>query len=116
MKLAFVIVVGLSEAVLVQTSQGLPCVDASDRNAYNAKPISRYDVLARNAIGKDRQSLRISTTCIHIDRTAAVSLLSLNHCIAKGDYVTTVMIGGQVEVCRVSSVVLGEDYAQAKYK
>jgi hypothetical protein len=92
------------------------CVDASRDTSYNARPISLHDVLARNALGSDKRSLRLGTTCIHVDRTARVALRSLTHCISKGDQVATVTIDGQREVCRVSSLSPGEDYAQAKYQ
>jgi hypothetical protein len=92
------------------------CVDASRNTSYNARPISLHDVLARNALGSDRRSVRLGTTCIHVDRTARVVLRSMTHCISKGDDVGTVTIDGQREMCRVSSVAPGEDYAEAKYK
>jgi hypothetical protein len=92
------------------------CVDASRDTSYNARPISLHDVLARNALGSDRRSLRLGTTCIRVDRTARVALRSLTHCISKGDQVATVTIDGQREMCRVSSLSPGEDYAEAKYK
>jgi len=92
------------------------CVDASRDTNYNARPISLHEVLARNALGKDKRTLRLGTTCIHVDRTARVVLRSLTHCISKGDEVGTATIDGQREVCRVSSVAPGEDYAEAKYK
>ena len=92
------------------------CVDASRDTSYNARPISLHDVLARNALGSDKRSLRLGTTCIHVDRTARVALRSLTQCISKGDQVATVTIDGQREVCRVSSLSPGEDYALAKYQ
>ena len=92
------------------------CVDASRDTSYNARPISLHDVLARNALGSDKRSLRLGTTCIHVDRSARVALRSLTHCIAKGDEVATATIDGRREVCRVSSLSPGEDYAQAKYQ
>ncbi|SRR5258706_3661777 len=92
------------------------CVDASRDTSYNARPISLHDVLARNALGSDRRSVRLGTTCIHIDRTARVALRSMTHCISKGDEVATVSIDGQREMCRVSSLSPGEDYARAKYQ
>ena len=92
------------------------CVDASRDTSYNAQPISLHEVLVRNALGSDKRSLRLGTTCIHVDRTARVAVRSLTHCIGKGDEVATVTIDGQREVCRVTSLSPGEDYSQAKYR
>lgn len=92
------------------------CVDASRNNNYNARPISLHEVLVRNSIG-DMRGVRLSTTCIHIDRAANVGLHSLNTCIALGDDVAVSVPGGPSEQCRVSSVSkVPEDYAAAKYK
>jgi hypothetical protein len=91
------------------------CVDASRDTNYNARPISLHEVLARNALG-DKHSVRLGTTCIHVDRTARVALRSVTQCIAKGDEVATSTIDGQREVCRVTSIAPGEDYTAAKYK
>jgi hypothetical protein len=91
------------------------CIDASRDTNYNARPISLHEVLARNVLG-DKRSVRLGTTCIHVDRTARVVLRSLTQCIAKGDEVATSTIDGQREVCRVTSIALGDDYAAAKYK
>jgi hypothetical protein len=91
------------------------CVDASGDTNYNARPISLHDVLARNALG-DKRSVRLGTSCIHVDRTARVALHSMTQCIGKGDEVATATIDGRREVCRVTSIAPGEDYATAKYK
>jgi hypothetical protein len=91
------------------------CVDASRDTNYNARPISLHEVLARNALG-DKRSVRLGTTCIHVDRSARVALRSMTHCIGKGDEVATATIDGRREVCRVTSIAPGDDYAAAKYK
>ena len=93
------------------------CVDASRDTSYNARPISLHEVLARNAFGNDRRAARLSTTCIHVDRGAFISLHSLTTCIGKGDDVTTTTIDGRREVCRVTGVAPApESYADAKYR
>jgi hypothetical protein len=92
------------------------CVDASDHNQYNARPLSLHDVLARNALGKDHRAARLTTTCIHIDRDSIVALHSLTRCIDKGDEVAISTIGGHREQCRVTGVTpVTESYAEAKY-
>ena len=91
------------------------CVDASRDTNYDARPISLHEVLARNALG-DKRSVRLGTTCIHVDRSAMVSLHPITQCIGKGDEVATSTIDGRHEVCRVTSIAPGEDYAAAKYK
>jgi len=92
------------------------CVDASSRNDYNARPLSRHDVLARNAIGPEKRAARITTTCIHIYRDAFVALHSLTRCIAKGDDVGVSTIDGRRERCKVTGVApVAESYAEAKY-
>jgi len=96
---------------------GSICVDASDHNQYNARPIAQHDVLARNALGPDHRAARISTTCIHIYRDSFVALHSLTRCIDKGDEVAISTLGGQGERCRVTGVTpAAESYAEAKYK
>ena len=116
MKLNLIIFIGGIASASAQPLEKLPCVDASRTTTYNARPISSHDVLVRNAVGFDKRSLRLSTTCIHIDRTAIISVKSLNQCIAKGDDVAAVSVDGQQEFCRVASVSLGQEYVGAKYK
>lgn len=118
MKLAvlYLILATPAFAQISVAQEGPLCVDASRDTNYNARPISLHDVLARNAFGSEKRSVRLGTTCIHVDRTARVALRSLTQCIAKGDEVATSTIDGQREVCRVTSIAPGEDYAAAKYK
>ena len=93
------------------------CVDASDHNQYNARPLSLHEVLARNAIGSEKRSVKLGTTCIHIDRSSFVALHSLTRCIAKGDEVGISTMGSPGERCRVTSVTpVEQSYADAKYK
>jgi len=95
---------------------GSICVDASDHNQYNARPIAQHDVLARNALGPDHRAARISTTCIHIYRDSFVALHSLTRCIDKGDEVAVSTIDGRSERCKVTGVTpVAESYAEAKY-
>src|SRR3954470_4294597 len=82
------------------------CVDASRSTSYNARPISLHDVLARNASGADRRSVRVATTCIHVDPTARVALRSLTGCLALGDDVAVTTIDGKREACRVTRLSL----------
>jgi hypothetical protein len=92
------------------------CVDASDRNQYNARPLSQHDVLARNALGPEKRAVRISTTCIHIYRDSFVALHSLTRCIDKGDEVGISTIDGRRERCKVTGVTpAAQSYADAKY-
>jgi len=92
------------------------CIDASSRDRYNARPLSRHDVLARNALGAEKRVVRISTTCIHIYRDAFVALRSLTNCIAMGDEVGVSTIDGRSERCKVTGVSpVAESYADAKY-
>lgn len=98
-------------------AQPQACLRADSRDAYNARPISLHEVLARNAFGSDHRAYRIGTTCIHVDRTASIALHSMTTCLALGDHVATVTIDGQQEACRVTSVMpVAEDYGAAKYK
>jgi hypothetical protein len=92
------------------------CIDASRDGAYNARPISLHEVLARNSFGSDHRTAKLGTTCIHVDRSARVALRSMTRCIAKGDEVATATIDGRRETCRVTSIAPGDDYAAAKYK
>lgn len=93
------------------------CIDASGRERYNARPISRHEVLARNALGSDWRAARLSTTCLHIHPDAMVALHSLTHCLALGDEVAVSTIDGHGERCRVTGVTpAGEDYREAKYR
>jgi len=95
---------------------GSICVDASDRNRYNAQPLSPHEVLARNAFGKDQRAARLTTTCIHIYRGSFVALHSLTTCIGKGDEVAVSSIDGRREQCRVTGVApAAQSYADAKY-
>jgi hypothetical protein len=92
------------------------CVDASDRNQYNARPLSQHEVLARNAFGHEKRAARLTTTCIHIYRDSIVALHSLTRCIDKGDEVAVSTIDGRAERCRVTGVApAAQSYAEAKY-
>ena len=92
------------------------CVDASDNNQYNARPLSLHEVLARNAIGHEKRAVKLGTTCIHIDRSSTIALHSMTRCIGKGDEVGISTMGGHSERCRVTSVTpVDESYADAKY-
>lgn len=113
---AALITFGFTMPAFAQPTEKPVCVDATRNSNYNARPISSHDILVRNSMGGDRRSLRLGTTCMRIDRTANVSLHSLTQCIAKGDEVATAAIDGQREICRITSVLPGEDYATAKYK
>ena len=95
---------------------GSICVDASDHNQYYARPLSLHEVLARNALGKDKRAARIATTCIHVYRDSIVALHSLTRCIGKGDEVAVSTIDGRGERCRVTGIEpAAESYADAKY-
>src|SRR5947208_14103542 len=92
------------------------CIDASDHNQYNARPLTQHEVLARNALGPDHRAARITTTCIHIYRDSFVALPSLTRCINKGDEVAVSTIDGRSERCKVTGVTpVAESYAEAKY-
>jgi hypothetical protein len=93
------------------------CVDASQMDRYNARPLSLHTVLARNAFGSDHRAVKLDTTCIHVDRAATVSLHSMTTCIAVGDdVITAIPGGGHREICRVTGVTpAAESYADAKY-
>jgi len=92
------------------------CVDASRDGRYNARPLSLHTVLARNAFGSDHRAVTLDTTCIHVDRAAAISLHSFSQCIAVGDDVVTSLLGGHREICRVTHVTpAAQNYADAKY-
>ena len=92
------------------------CVDASQHERYNARPLSLHTVLARNAFGSDQRAVKLETTCIHVDRASYISLRSFNRCIAVGDDVIVNTPGGHREVCRVTRVIPAEEsYADAKY-
>jgi hypothetical protein len=116
MKIPAIVFLGLLTAPALAQSDKPICVDAMRGDNYNARPISPHDVLARNAIGAEKRSVRLGTSCIHIDRAANVGLHSFGHCIARGDDVAVTVPGGPGETCKVTSVTPGEDYAGAKYK
>ncbi len=105
--------------VILSTAAALaqPCLRADTRDAYNARPLSLHEVLAKNAFGPDHGAYRVSTTCIHLDRSAVVALHSMTTCLGLGDSVATSTIDGHHESCRVTSVTpVPDDYANAKYR
>jgi hypothetical protein len=111
----FVILAATSTPAFAQGNNPL-CVDASQTDRYNARPLSLHTVLARNAFGSDRRAVKLDTTCIHVDRGAFVSLHSFTRCIAVGDDVVTSVIGGHREICRVTGMTpVAESYGDAKY-
>lgn len=111
----------LAQTVVRSPSDAAPpdkplCVDAMRADSYNARAISRHEVLARNAIG-DRRAVRLMTTCIHLDRAANIGLSSFGHCIGMGDTVVATVPGGPNQTCKVTGVgTTPEDYATAKFK
>ena len=111
----FVLLVAAAPAAAQAPDKSL-CVDASRDGRYNARPISLHEVLARNAFGSDRRAARLSTTCIHVDKAATITLHSFARCVALGDDVTVSVLGGHREFCRVTGVAaVPESYADAKY-
>jgi hypothetical protein len=113
---ALFIALAAATPALAQSPDKPLCVDASRDGRYNARPISLHEVLARNAFGSDRRAARLSTTCIHVDRSAIISLHSFTQCIAIGDDVSASTIDGHREMCRVTGVASApENYAEAKY-
>jgi hypothetical protein len=115
--LHFGLVWGLAAAITPAFAQDKPlCVDASGDGRYNARPLSLHTILARNAFGSDLRAVKLETTCIHVDRSAFVSLHSFTRCIAIGDDVVTSIPGGKREICRVTRVApAAESYTDAKY-
>ena len=93
------------------------CVGASRGSAYNARPVSLHEVLARNSTG-DMRGVRLGTTCIHVDRAANVVIAFLTQCIGKGDEVAVSIPGGPREMLPGQQRVarLPEDYARREYK
>ncbi|HEX4634909.1 MAG TPA: hypothetical protein VH189_01930 [Rhizomicrobium sp.] len=115
MKCAFLFVLLATATPALADASGI-CVDASDRNRYNARPLSVHEVLAKNAFGQEKGAARISTTCIHIYRDSFVALHSLTKCIDKGDEVAVSTVDGRHEQCRVTGVApAAQSYADAKY-
>jgi hypothetical protein len=116
MKYAVLFVIFAATAAPVFAQDKPLCVDASQNDRYNARPLSLHTVLARNAFGSDHRAVKLETTCIHVDRSAFVSLHSFSRCIAMGDNVVASIPGGPREFCRVTSVApAAESYADAKY-
>lgn len=115
MKIPVFVFLLLITPAFAQAPEKPACVDATRDHGYNARPISRHEVLARNAIGSEKRSVRLATTCIHIDSAAIVALRSFSRCVARGDEVAVSVMGGPRESCKVSGVMPGEDYATAKY-
>lgn len=115
MRYAFLSILLFAATPALADANGI-CVDASDRNRYNAQPLSQHEVLAKNAFGQEKRAARITTTCIHIYRDSFVALHSLTKCIGKGDEVSVSTIDGRHEQCRVTGVEPAvQSYADAKY-
>ena len=112
-----VLVLAFAATAMPAFAQDKPlCIDASQTDRYNARPLSLHTVLARNAFGSDHRAAKLETTCIHVDRAATVSLHSFTRCIAVGDDVVTSVLGGPREICRVTGVTpAAQSYADAKY-
>jgi len=92
------------------------CVDASHDGHYNAQPLSLHTVIARNAFGDDKRAAVLQTTCIHVDRSAFISLHSFSQCIAVGDDVVASIPGGPREICKVTKVTpTAQSYDDVKY-
>ena len=115
MKYAVLSVLFLAAMPALAAPSGI-CVDATDRNQYNARPLSQHEVLAKNAFGPEKRAAKLMTTCIHIYRDSFVALHSLTKCVDKGDEVAVSTIDGRREQCRVTGVVpADQSYADAKY-
>lgn len=101
----------IAYAVPALAADPAPCLRAERRDDYNARPLSLHEVIARNAIGADKRTYVVSTTCIHVDGQAFVSLHSMTRCLAMGDDVAVSTLDGHGERCRVSKVgVSADDY------
>lgn len=113
----YVVLAVLLLAPLSAFAQDKVCVDATSGNRYNARPISRHEVLARNATGPEKRAAVLGTTCIHIYNASTIALHSLTQCIGLGDEVGVSTMGSPGERCKVTSVKpAAESYADAKYR
>lgn len=98
--------IGLSVLLLLSSSAATAapaaCVDV--QRSYEAHTDGMHDVIIRNAIGKPRPPLRLTTTCVNLEKADAISVSSDFGCVSQGDIVVATKIDGHREVCRVSSV------------
>ena len=119
MKLAalFLVLAATTPAFAAALAQDKPlCIDASQTDRYNARPISQHEVLARNAFGHDHRAARLATTCIHIYPDSFVALHSMTTCVSIGDDISVRTIDGHGELCRITAVrPSAQSYGDAKY-
>jgi hypothetical protein len=78
------------------------CVNA--RLGYEARTIGTREVMVRNALGAHRTELRLTTTCVNMNRDDAVRIDALSTCVTTGDRILVSTLGGGHQSCRVTGV------------
>ncbi|MBV9540481.1 MAG: hypothetical protein JO167_04375 [Alphaproteobacteria bacterium] len=108
---ALLLFVGLVFAVPVLASPPLPapppparppCLDPG--KPYRATWISGRDIMVTATLGKVRPTMKVSTTCISLDRSARISVSAAASCLATGDTVTIKRVGDLPQTCRIGQV------------
>lgn len=92
-----------------QADGGKACINP--HFGYNARSLNQHEIYVRNAIGKPRPALRLTTSCLNLDPAIGIGLSSSFTCIGLGDPVVATTVDGHVESCVVTHIA---PYAPAK--
>jgi hypothetical protein len=87
---------------MVASAASPGCVNA--RRGYEARTIGTREVMIRNTLGEHRTELKLTTTCVNMNRDDAVRIDALSTCVTTGDRVFVSVLGGGHQACRVTGV------------
>jgi len=101
MKLVCALVAG---ALTAGPATAMPAVCINTQRSYEARVIGPHDIVLQSTIGKARPRLKLTTTCVFLEKPDYVSVSSDFGCAGLGDIVVATKADGHREFCRVSHV------------
>ncbi len=104
MTLAYALLASLLAASPAMSAQPAGAICLNPKWDYQAKWLGGNEIVAHQTFGRDQRPIKISTTCIGLERANYIHLSSDFHCIAQGDRVIATVIGDQRRSCRVTHV------------
>jgi hypothetical protein len=105
MKIAYVAIAGLlAVAPVAAAAPPRDTVCVNPHYDYQARWLSGHDIVIKQTFGHDQRELKLSTTCIDLDKPDLIRVSSSFNCVGMGDDVFISKIDGHRQACRISHV------------